>query len=67
LEGHRFSPSEALQAGFVDHLVNGDTNAIMAKAEEVAAQISSTAKEGVWGLIKVRSVFVIILLGGYGF
>jgi len=52
LEGHRFSPTEALEAGFVDHLVDGDTSAVMAKAEQVAAQVSSIAKEGVWGLIK---------------
>jgi Delta3-Delta2-enoyl-CoA isomerase len=56
LEGHRFSPSEALEAGFVDHLVNGDTSEVIAKAEQVAAQVSNTAKEGVWGLIKVRLV-----------
>jgi len=52
LEGHRFSPKEALEAGFVDHLVQGNTAAVLAKAEEVAESVSPLAKEGVWGVIK---------------
>ncbi|TFY65103.1 hypothetical protein EVJ58_g2194 [Rhodofomes roseus] len=31
LEGHRFTPAEALDAGLVDHLVKGDTAAVIAK------------------------------------
>jgi enoyl-CoA hydratase/carnithine racemase len=54
LEGHRFTPSEALAAGLVDHIVQGNTVTIMAKAEEVAESVSPLAKEGAWGLIKVR-------------
>jgi len=53
LEGYRFTPPEALEAGFLDHLVNGNTDAVLAKAEELANSLSSLANEGVWGLIKV--------------
>lgn len=53
LEGHRFVPSEALADGILDHLVTGNTTAVVAKAEEVADLISGNASAGVWGLIKV--------------
>lgn len=53
LEGHRFVPSEALADGILDHLVTGNTTAVVAKAEEVADRISGNAAAGVWGLIKV--------------
>ena len=56
LEGHRFTPQEALDAGFVDHLVNGDTAAVLAKAEQVAESVSHLAKGGVWSGIKVCRV-----------
>ncbi|KAF8222085.1 ClpP/crotonase [Tricholoma matsutake] len=52
LEGHRFTQKEALEAGLVDHLVTGNTASIVAKAEELAQEVSANAKEGVWGLIK---------------
>ncbi|KAF5367000.1 hypothetical protein D9758_003987 [Tetrapyrgos nigripes] len=52
LEGHRFTPQEALNAGLVDYIVQGDTKAVLAKAEEVADQWAGNAKGGVWGLIK---------------
>ncbi|KAJ7028430.1 ClpP/crotonase-like domain-containing protein [Mycena alexandri] len=52
LEGHRFTPKEALDAGIVDHLVNGDTSAVLAKAEELALNVGVKAQGGVWGLIK---------------
>jgi len=52
LEGYRFTPTEALEAGFLDHLVKGNTAAVLAKAEEVAESISHLAKGGVWGAIK---------------
>jgi len=42
-----------LGAGLVDHLVQGDTKAVLAKAEEVADQWAGNAKGGVWGIIKV--------------
>lgn len=52
LEGHRFSPKEALEAGLVDHLASGNTEAIIAKAVTVAKQVNPLAREGVWGIIK---------------
>ncbi|KAJ7678537.1 ClpP/crotonase-like domain-containing protein [Mycena rosella] len=52
LEGHRFSPKEALEAGIVDHLVTGNTAAVLAKAEELALSVGVKAQSGVWGLIK---------------
>lgn len=52
LEGHRFTPQEALEAGIVDHIVKGDTEAIIAKAQEVGESVSSMAKLGAWGVIK---------------
>jgi len=52
LEGVRFTPPEALQAGLVDHIVNGKTADIIARAEELAGTINGLAKGGVWGLIK---------------
>lgn len=54
LEGHRFTPKEALAAGILDHIVEGNTAAVLAKAEEVAETVSPLAREGVWGIIKVR-------------
>ena len=53
LEGHRFTPQEALNLGLVDHIVKGDTTAVLAKATDVAESVSSNAQMGVWGLIKV--------------
>ena len=35
LEGHRFTPAEALDAGIVDYVVAGGTREVLAKAEEV--------------------------------
>ncbi|KAL9714189.1 hypothetical protein Ac2012v2_002498 [Leucoagaricus gongylophorus] len=52
LEGHRFVPSEAHSLGIIDHLVTGSTAAVLAKAQDVADQISISASTGVWGLIK---------------
>ena len=57
LEGHRFTPKEALAVGLVDHLVTGNTADILAKAEQLADDASINAKEGVWGLIKVYGAF----------
>lgn len=53
LEGHRFTPAEALEAGFLDYIVQGNTEAVMAKAQEVAETVSPLAREGIWGVIKV--------------
>ncbi|KAF7327455.1 Acid protease [Mycena kentingensis (nom. inval.)] len=52
LEGHRFTPKEALEAGIVDALVAGNTSAVLAKAEEIALAVGGKASSGVWGLIK---------------
>jgi Delta3-Delta2-enoyl-CoA isomerase len=54
LEGHRFPPQEALSAGLVDHIVDGNTEAVLAKAVWLANSVGPIAKEGVWGIIKVR-------------
>ncbi|EIN09726.1 ClpP/crotonase [Punctularia strigosozonata HHB-11173 SS5] len=54
VEGYRFTPQEALKAGLVDVLVEGgsDTEAVLAKAQQVAQRVSTLAKEGSLGLIK---------------
>ena len=58
LEGHRFTPKEALAAGLVDHIVPGDSaEAVLHKARELAESIDSLAKGGAWGLIKVDTAF----------
>lgn len=54
-EGHRFTPSEALQAGIIDEVVPGSTEAVLSSALKMAEAKASTAKGGVWGLIKVSS------------
>ena len=58
LEGHRFTPKEALAANLVDHIVPGDSaDAIFQKARELAESVDSLAKGGAWGLIKVERTF----------
>jgi len=54
LEGHRFTPQEALEDGILDHIVKGKTADILAKAEEIADKFSVNACHGVWGLIKLN-------------
>lgn len=63
LEGHRFTPREALEAGFVDHIVQGNTAAVLAKAEEIAESVSHLAREGVWGIIKVHCPMPEVCIG----
>ena len=58
LEGHRYTPAEALQDGILDYIVKGRTADILAKAEEVADRFSGNATMGAWGLIKVSCAFV---------
>lgn len=55
LEGHRFTPQEALEVGIVDYVVNGNTAAVLARAEQLGDQWSGNAQGGVWGSIKVES------------
>ncbi|TFY55468.1 hypothetical protein EVJ58_g8237 [Rhodofomes roseus] len=52
LEGHHFTPPEALQAGLVDFLVKGDTEAVIAKAQAVGESVARMATAGAWGVIK---------------
>ncbi|KAK7690621.1 hypothetical protein QCA50_005720 [Cerrena zonata] len=52
LEGHRFTPSEALAAGLVDHIVAGNTEAVIAKAQQVADAVSPLCIPGSWGISK---------------
>ena len=59
LEGHRFTPPEALKYGIVDHIVEGDTEAVLKKAQEVAEAVGAQAQAGAWGLIRVRLVLEI--------
>jgi len=54
LEGHRFTPQEALADGILDHVVQGGAPEVLAKAEEVADKFSINAAGGVWGLIKAN-------------
>ena len=57
LEGHRFTPKEALAAGLVDHIVPGDSaEAVLQRARELAESVDTLAKGGVWGLIKVERI-----------
>ncbi|KAJ4480076.1 ClpP/crotonase-like domain-containing protein [Lentinula aciculospora] len=54
LEGHRFTPQEALETGIVDLVVNGNTAAVLARAEQLGDQWSGNAQGGVWGTIKME-------------
>jgi hypothetical protein len=53
LEGHRFTPQDALAAGLVDELAGPNTEAVLAAACKRAAQAAPRARTGVWGIIKV--------------
>lgn len=53
LEGHRFTPSEALATGLVDALAPGGTAGVISQAEAMASKVGSLAKTGVFGMIKV--------------
>jgi enoyl-CoA hydratase/carnithine racemase len=54
LEGHRFTPPEARDAGLVDEIVSGGTQAVIKRAREIAEEKAPKAREGVWGVIKVH-------------
>lgn len=57
LEGHRFTPGEALAAGLVDRIVPGDSaEAVLRTARELAESVDSLPMQGAWGLIKVDFV-----------
>ena len=53
VEGHRFTPPEARDAGLVDEIVAGGTRGVLNRAQEIAQEKAPKAREGVWGLIKV--------------
>lgn len=57
LEGHRFTPPEALKLGILDSIVPGNTADVLIKAEELADTVGKNAQSGVWGLIKVREKY----------
>lgn len=52
LEGHRFTPSEAVEAGFVDLLAPGNTEEVLQKAQELGESVAAQARTGVWGLLR---------------
>ncbi|KAI0784181.1 ClpP/crotonase [Abortiporus biennis] len=52
LQGHRFSPVEALQTGIVDFTVAGGTQGVLSKAKELAASVNELPKLGAYGLIR---------------
>ena len=54
LEGHRFTPPEARNAGLVDEIVSGGTQGVLKRAREIAEEKAPKAREGVWGAIKVH-------------
>jgi enoyl-CoA hydratase/carnithine racemase len=52
LEGHRFTPREALDADLLDDIVAGGTEAVLERAIALAKEKAIKAKSGAWGLIK---------------
>ncbi|KIJ52605.1 hypothetical protein M422DRAFT_776219 [Sphaerobolus stellatus SS14] len=60
LEGHRFTPSELLDAGLVDDVVDGGSETVLARACEIAEQWSENARMGAWGLIRERTHRVVL-------
>ncbi|KAI0291910.1 ClpP/crotonase-like domain-containing protein [Multifurca ochricompacta] len=66
LEGHRFTPPEARDAGLVDEIVPGGTQGVLKRAQEIAQENAPKAREGVWGVIKVelyRPLIELVRLG----
>ncbi|KAG2147662.1 ClpP/crotonase-like domain-containing protein [Suillus clintonianus] len=58
LEGHRFTPSEALKAGIVDRLANltgtsveNGTDKVLEEAMKLANEVKILASQGVWSAI----------------
>ncbi|KAA1467316.1 ClpP/crotonase [Dentipellis sp. KUC8613] len=52
LEGHRFTPAQALEAGLVDEVVEGGTEAVLGRAVALAGAQAGNARLGAWGLIR---------------
>ena len=55
LEGHRFTPKEALELGLVDRVAGADTESLLAETQAMAARLGALAKTGAWGVNKVRA------------
>lgn len=58
MEGHRFTPQEALAAGIIDEVVGGGTGPLLQRAEALADTVGANAQTGVWGLLKVSMSFL---------
>lgn len=55
LEGHRFTPEEALQHGIIDKIAPGSsTTAVLDTARELGEKVGLFGRTGVWGIIRVR-------------
>ncbi|KAI0749508.1 ClpP/crotonase [Daedaleopsis nitida] len=52
VEGHRFTPGEALALGLVDHVVDGTTEAVITAAQAFGDKLGPMAKTGAWGVNK---------------
>ncbi|TBU32558.1 ClpP/crotonase [Dichomitus squalens] len=52
LEGHRFTPKEALSSGLVDYVAGEDTEGVVAAARGLAEKVAPIAKSGAWGINK---------------
>ncbi|KAI0032518.1 ClpP/crotonase [Vararia minispora EC-137] len=52
LEGHRFTPREALDAGLLDAIVTGGTEIVLEHSIALAKEKAVKARSGAWGLIK---------------
>ena len=59
LEGHRFTPKEALAAGLVDHIVEGNTETIVNAAQALAGKVETLTKMGAWGTNKVCGFIIL--------
>ncbi|CDO70869.1 hypothetical protein BN946_scf184804.g1 [Trametes cinnabarina] len=53
LEGHRFTPKEALEVGLVDRIIPGTTEDIIAEAQSLADSLSTLPTQGAWGLNRI--------------
>lgn len=54
LEGHRFTPKEALEEGIIDAIAeSSSTEVVLETARAMARERAVNAETGVWGLIKV--------------
>lgn len=60
VEGHRFTPKEALALGLVDHIVEGNTEAVVTAAQALGDKLGPIAKTGAWGVNKVRHSLCLI-------